>query len=444
MINQEASYPFTRYVYENNIIADCPMRLVDVGASGGIDLKWHVLGDHLEAYGFDPLVNECQRLNTESNTDKIQYIAAFVTGPKGADSNDIADMDGLFDWERLSAYHAIKALETQPEMRYNSYQDIIYADQQITLDSFFHKKPYIDFLKIDTDGHDINVLQGATKLLQKGHVLGICIECQFHGPVDSNSNTFANIDRFLRRHGFSLFDMEIHRYSRMALPGRFLLSIPAQTDTGQIQWADAIYFRDLADKNYTKRNNYKISSYNIIKLACLFELYGLNDCAIELLNVYDERIEFDIDMDHAKQLLVPPIDGHRATIQDYTIRYQKSIEEMRFLMEGDLHNINLERAREKQLLKQKKVLFFGAGGRLIQNLQTLLNIFSQTEEFAIADNDKNKWGTFIEGIEVVPPEHIKSFNPSAIVIVSIYGPEIIRQIIDLKLQHDLDFKIFSY
>ena len=117
---------------------------------------------------------------------------------------------------------------------------------------------------------------------------------------------------------------------------------------------------------------------------------------------------------------------------------------MRFLMEGNLDNMHRGLSGEQELLNCKKVVFFGAGGRLIRNLHTLLDIFSQTEEFAIADNDKKKWGTFIQGIEVVPPAYIKSFNPSAIVIVSIYGSEIIRQIIDLKLRYGLDFKIFSY
>jgi len=36
-----------------------------------------------------------------------------------------------------------------------------------------------------------------------------------------NSNTFANIDRLLREWGFTLFDLDLWRYSRRSLPDQF-------------------------------------------------------------------------------------------------------------------------------------------------------------------------------------------------------------------------------
>lgn len=41
----------------------------------------------------------------------------------------------------------------------------------------------VDFIKIDTDGSDYEVLQGAHGLLRDGGILGLQVEAQFHGAV---------------------------------------------------------------------------------------------------------------------------------------------------------------------------------------------------------------------------------------------------------------------
>ena len=73
-------------------------------------------------------------------------------------------------------------------------------------------------------------------------MLGLGVEVQFHGPVSSEANLFSNVDRFLRGFGFGLFDLDVHRYSRGALPAEFVYDLPAQTTTGQVLWGEAIYF----------------------------------------------------------------------------------------------------------------------------------------------------------------------------------------------------------
>ena len=81
-------------------------------------------------------------------------------------------------------------------------------------------------------------------------MLGLAVEVQFHGTVGSDANLFSNVDRYLRGFGFGVFDLEVNRYSRDALPAEFTLDLPAQTVTGQVSWGEAIYFRDLGDPNY--------------------------------------------------------------------------------------------------------------------------------------------------------------------------------------------------
>ena len=71
--------------------------------------------------------------------------------------------------------------------------------------------------------------------------LGVFIEIQFHGEVPADANLFCNIDSLLRTRGFSLFDIEVYRYSRSVLPKGFAYDIPAQTIEGQVLYGDALF-----------------------------------------------------------------------------------------------------------------------------------------------------------------------------------------------------------
>ena len=106
----------------------------------------------------------------------------------------------------------------------------------IELDQFFLRDhpSDVDFLKIDTDGGDYQVLLGARELLSAAPVLGVAIEAHFTGLVHEESNTFRNVDRILALAGFSLFDLELYRYSRAALPKPFVYRLPARyADSGR-------------------------------------------------------------------------------------------------------------------------------------------------------------------------------------------------------------------
>jgi hypothetical protein len=140
----------------------------------------------------------------------------------------------------------------------------------------------VDVLKIDTDGNDLDVLRGAERALQAG-CLAIEIEVQFHGGVSGTSNTFCNIDTYLRERGFTLFRLVPVHYARAALPRPFELDIPAQTSGGQIYWADAFYARDLGDPLYPTRFGMNPTRQQRRQLALVFDLFGLEDCAAELL-----------------------------------------------------------------------------------------------------------------------------------------------------------------
>lgn len=238
------------------------------------------------------MIAETERLQQQASGTKIRYEAAFVT---------CRDFDRLFPPELRSdhissknndPFQRVSAVRAQELMRMNYAESVfnlgapaVYTDRFVVLDDYIPtaQRSAVDFVKIDTDGHDFEVLLGTDALLNAGGALGMSIEAQFHGAVHDYANTFANIDRWMRGHGFSLFDIEVYRYSRGALPAPFVWDIPAQTVTGQVLWGEAVYFRDLADPSYEQMWSLRPTREQVLKLASLFELFGLPDCAAELL-----------------------------------------------------------------------------------------------------------------------------------------------------------------
>ncbi len=317
--------PFTGYLVAEGFLPQEDLFVVDVGASGGIDTTWRIFQSHLRAVGFDPLVTEVQRLNRENSLPKVSYEDAFVIGKENQRllpqevTNDKVRVHSNMSFARSSCVRGEKLanMNFQKEI-FNCGQEMVYSSRRVELDEYFTgpARNEVDFIKIDTDGSDYQVLTGAHNLLETGSVLGLTVECQFHGPVHDEANLFCNIDRFLRARGFTLFDLEVYRYSKAELPQPFVGNIPAQTVAGQVQWGEAVYFRDLGDPDYERMWGRSFSLAKLLKLACLFELFNLQDCAVELILRRRTAFESVLPVERCLDLLSPPLCGQPMRYQD--------------------------------------------------------------------------------------------------------------------------------
>jgi len=245
-----------------------PFMLLDIGVSGGIENHWTIFKDNLRAIGFDPAKDEIKKLNLENTNPNISYLNVGIRDLKRK-------------WEPIYP-------------RLSANQDHSIGTEITSIDKFCQDQDIdsVDFIKIDTDGYDLEAIQSAEETLQERKVLGLFVECQFHGSWQNPENTFANIDIELRKKGFSLFDLEHYRYTRSALPGKFKYPEFAQTETGQVIFSDALYIRDYASYNYSYKWG-ELSLVKQLKLLCIYELYGLYDCAVELLLEISKKNQLD-------------------------------------------------------------------------------------------------------------------------------------------------------
>lgn len=160
--------------------------------------------------------------------------------------------------------------------------------ETVDLDSFAGENgiDYIDFIKLDVEGSELDVLQGAIKVLQKS-VLGLSLEVLFHSCI-RNQPTFSDIDLFLNSLGFKLFDLAMYRHARKALP--FPINSPlGVTKQGQVLWGQALYLRDGVSELESPQGIHDWDHVKVLKLASLMELFHLPDCAVELIQTAEQK-----------------------------------------------------------------------------------------------------------------------------------------------------------
>ena len=113
--------------------------------------------------------------------------------------------------------------------------------QELAVDTLDHQLERhglddVDFIKVDTQGSELFVLQGASQVLGQ-HVVGVEVEVEF-ASIYGGQPLFADVDRHMREHGFDLFDLRRVYWKRDA--GQSLGG-----PDGQIVWADALYLKTL-------------------------------------------------------------------------------------------------------------------------------------------------------------------------------------------------------
>jgi FkbM family methyltransferase len=306
-----------------------PVTILDIGCSGGVESKWGVFGSSFHAIGFDPLELEIERLRKTDFRPNVRYEAAFV-GLSAAQERERERCEqqlseaGQFYPEIFARSSAWKAAEILAydyvKDQYSHGAEQIYSTRRTSLDEFGqeHSLSNIDFIKTDTDGHDVEVLIGAETLL-RSTVLGVGVECFFHRPNSPYATSFANVDRIMTSKGFYLFGMWPRAYSRAALPEPFEYELLASTRNGSPVFADVLYLRDLAHPDYERLFAFHATPERIMKTACVMECFGLHDCAAELILNRADRLPYPAEQ--MLDLLVPDTLGRGLTYSEYMRRF---------------------------------------------------------------------------------------------------------------------------
>jgi len=136
-----------------------PVTLFDVGANDGTYLQsaLRVFGDRLRAYSFEPQSASFERLSAQfANDPRVQLRRAAVGKAAGT-----ADL--FFDGNEHETTASLHRNSLLGQGRKETVR-LTTIDQVCDEDGIRH----IDFLKIDTEGHEMEVLLGASGMMGRG------------------------------------------------------------------------------------------------------------------------------------------------------------------------------------------------------------------------------------------------------------------------------------
>ena len=255
---------------------NCNFSIIEIGALQ-IDSKKEPFYELLEyfpssrIYGFEIEKEVCDKMNLESlkqityypyalgktNEKRKLYITQHPMCSSLYKPNE--DLNKLYN--NLEVTKLIKESEIET----------------ISLDFFAEKYEVIDidFIKIDVQGSELDIFQGATKSLQ--NVLQIVCEVEFI-PLYENQPLFGDVCNLLKKN-----DLIFNKF--LGLAGRSLKPIMLNNNpnlASQHMWSDAIFVKDIQ-----KLEN--LSNEKLIKLSLLACVYNSYDLSYYILSYYDKK-----------------------------------------------------------------------------------------------------------------------------------------------------------
>lgn len=254
-----------------------PITLIDVGASGGIQPIWHVVEDYIKVIGFEPDINEFENLKKIYNPQKYVFFNTGLLDKKGISSFYITrkqQVSSIFKPNR-------SFLDKFP----NSERFDILQEAKIevnTLDCVLKENDILggDFMKLDTQGSELLILQGSRDVLRKS-IFGVEVEVEF-SPMYLNQPLFSDVDKFMREMGFELWALK-NQYN--------LFNNSGETDFRnrhhQLIFSDAIYFksRDVFMSDVNQLHDKSLKDSAIKKYVIVSLLFGYFQLALEVMDL---------------------------------------------------------------------------------------------------------------------------------------------------------------
>ncbi len=310
-------------VGKTGVFLEHPVVILDVGARGGFNAEWGVFGDCLRVYCFEPDATECAKLNATAaeNVIYLPFALGEKSGPAKLYETALSASSGLYR-TNMEFFSRLLNRDNARVVGEKTIQ-VTPLDEAIAQ----HGVPPVDFVKLDVEGAELDVLRGGDRCVRSQSLLGVLAEFRFQEEING-SPVFWQLDAHVRQFGFRLFGMQFSHQSRHVLPYEGLQDYRqpsgerffAYTRHGQVMDGDALYFRDLLlPANRGIRTAAGVAQ--LLKAASLFEIYSLNDCAAELIIENREALAPYVNCEGLLNLLTPSIRGRNVSYKDYLKEY---------------------------------------------------------------------------------------------------------------------------
>lgn len=243
--------------------------VADVGAAAGPEDRWRILDGFVHMVTFEPVPRNGAGTASADHTN-------FPVALSSATGQGILRLTRDPD---ASTLYPVNHAALQPFPVADGLE-VLGTDtlQLSTLDSCLAGSPQLqpDYLKVDVEGADLDVLRGAHEALSHS-VFGIRIEVSF---IERHEGApfFGETDAFLRERGYRLFHLSREQWIRRNL-------VHGYTSQPQLAWGDAVYF--LSRQGTMERLGAAAANVREALLAryvAILLAHGIHDYALELVD----------------------------------------------------------------------------------------------------------------------------------------------------------------
>ncbi len=296
---------FTKWAVARGLPRDS-LVVIDVGVQGGEHRRWNVFGDRLLLHGFDAIRDVVEGLEARGRPNRHYHWMA------------IGDRDGetqLFfnaaDPYSSSLYSAGPSAYNEAGARREEVRTVPIRRLDALLDD--GTIPLPDFLKVDVEGFEKAVFEGASRVLASP-LLAFEVETSFGASSVYPATHFGTLLEFATQHGFRVYDLNYNRIPTASFQHALEMAgrrpIKDQRSVGKICTMNVLFCRDPVGEANAPNTYVKLPAplapEKLVKLLMLLESYGLNDIAIDVLKRFENQLAGHLDVASAIRLLADP------------------------------------------------------------------------------------------------------------------------------------------
>lgn len=276
--------------------------LLDIGAANGINLRWNLISEKINQILVEPHAESAVNLRKQGH-DVIETV--------------LSDHDNKL----INFYKTKKPMLSsmfEPNLSYLSqFQDVdrfsIVEKKQLKsmkLDTVFknQKLNTPNFIKIDTEGSELEILKGANELLKKNTLFGLEVETSLFELRKKQPSIF-DIKNYLKGLNFNLIDfINIIRWEKNNFRHQ-----------GQPNIIDCLFIKDekIIINDYNNKNISDIDLLNYILILIVYERVDMLEEIICKLNLKKFSIDKVLTLLKKKSDLIETLNNNVYFIKNY-------------------------------------------------------------------------------------------------------------------------------